>query len=179
MASLLDKLRRHRRLAALARAQKRLAKGDKPGGLKRVRALAEKGLPEAQVALAHLYEKGEGVVPSIAEAFRWYQSAAEQGSPEGQAKLGEAYLAGLMKRDGHGSASDGLLDELFEKGFSVPKNIGEAVRWTRLAAQGGHVAAAARLGILHASGSGVDQDFAAAEHWLTLAAEKGAASRPG
>ncbi|HEY4975042.1 MAG TPA: hypothetical protein VII41_15620, partial [Steroidobacteraceae bacterium] len=56
------------------------------------RAQAERGDREAQLCLAQLYERGDGVLQSFVEAERWYRSAAEQGSVVAQGRLGEIYL---------------------------------------------------------------------------------------
>lgn len=58
---------------------------------------AEKGLPEAALALAATYDPGElsrmkgvvGVVPDAALARKWYEKARQLGSPEADARLSE------------------------------------------------------------------------------------------
>ncbi len=56
---------------------------------------AEAGQPDAQLALAKMYDYGLGVVRDHAEAIRWYRIVAEtEGWPEAQRELGLAYLSG-------------------------------------------------------------------------------------
>src|SRR5262252_1363860 len=59
------------------------------------RELAEAGEAAAQLRLAQLYERGQGVLQNFVDAERWYRAAAEQGSVPAQARLGEIYLTGL------------------------------------------------------------------------------------
>ena len=58
------------------------------------RSLAEQGKASAQHQLAKMYENGEGVPKSQAEAAKWYRLAAQQGHAGAQLYLGEMYLAG-------------------------------------------------------------------------------------
>lgn len=48
---------------------------------------AEMGLPEAQYELAVCYEEGCGIVPSRADALKWYQKAANNGYEKAKAAL--------------------------------------------------------------------------------------------
>ncbi len=57
--------------------------------------LAEAGLAEAQLFLAHSYANGPERPRSYATAARWYQAAAAQGLPEAQYQLGLLYETGL------------------------------------------------------------------------------------
>jgi len=47
-----------------------------------IRAAAEKGNDEAQILLAKMYLKGEGVLQSKTQAAKWLRRAAEHGGPE-------------------------------------------------------------------------------------------------
>ena len=59
-----------------------------------IKKAAEKGLPESQYILGLLYETGQGVKQSDAEAFKWYKKAAEKGLPQAQLGLGRLYANG-------------------------------------------------------------------------------------
>jgi hypothetical protein len=52
---------------------------------------AQQGLPDAQLALAHVFRDGVGVRRSGADAITWFYQAARQGSAEAQYALGEMY----------------------------------------------------------------------------------------
>src|SRR6478752_1126336 len=71
---------------------------------------AEAGEIAAQVELANIYAKGQGVAKDEKEAAKWYLKAAEQGNPEAQLFLGSAYLRGrVFRRDGGAAAKWYLL----------------------------------------------------------------------
>ena len=55
---------------------------------------AKKGSLAAQLTLANLYETDKGHL-NVGLAAMWYLEAAENGSPEAQAKIGELYLNGV------------------------------------------------------------------------------------
>ena len=68
-----------------------LAKGD---GVADLVGRAEKGEAAAQMELAGIYLKGEGVTKDVAEAVKWLSKAAELGNGDAQMKLGGIYLGG-------------------------------------------------------------------------------------
>lgn len=62
--------------------------------------LALQGDALSQLYVGSMYERGEGVVPNIGEAIRWYQSSAAQGNVDAQINLAEIYSAGhLVEQD--------------------------------------------------------------------------------
>ena len=67
------------------------------------------------------------------------------------------YNRGVMHATGHGQ----------------PQNDDEALKWFRLAAEGGHVLAQCNLGVLYASGRGVPQDDVRAWAWFAISASQG------
>jgi TPR repeat protein len=75
------------------------------------RSLADEGNAEAQVAIAIMYGRGEGVPQNYAEAAKWYRKAADQGNFMAQADLGI----------------------LYEEGRGVPQNYVQAHKWFSLA----------------------------------------------
>src|SRR5260370_10443986 len=70
------------------------SRGDFATAARLYRSLAEQGKASAQHQLAKMYENGEGVPKSQAEAMKWYRLAAEQGHAGAQLYLGGMYLAG-------------------------------------------------------------------------------------
>lgn len=56
--------------------------------------LATKGLPKAQLFLAHLYTEGLGTPKNLSKALYWLQQAAEGGLAEAQYELGLRYEIG-------------------------------------------------------------------------------------
>ena len=62
---------------------------------------------------------------------------------------------------------------MYDNGQGVPQDYAEAVKWYRLAAEQGDVAAQYNLGIMYDNGDGVPQDYKEAVKWYRLAAEQG------
>lgn len=93
--------------------------------------LAENGFARAQIRLAVLYLKGEGVSRDYAKAIQWNQPPAEEGYP----------------------AAQNLMGVIFEYGFGVEKNHSEAIRWYTLAADQGYAKAKENLASLIAARS--------------------------
>ena len=103
------------------------------------------------VDLAMMYRRGLGVAADPAEAFRWYEEAAEKGDPIGMNGVGFSLREGL----------------------GVEKDIGAAVPWLQFAAEFGQPNAMHTLGTLYQRGEGVEQDpVKAYEWWLSLAATR-------
>ncbi|MBO7684650.1 MAG: SEL1-like repeat protein [Kiritimatiellae bacterium] len=118
---------------------------------RRIRTIAEKGIPEAQVSLAEAYFYGRGVATNRAEAVRWYRSAANAGDPAAQASLGLCLLRGL----------------------GCERNAAEAVKWYRRAAGQGNMAAMNDLAFCHMHGLGVERDERAGFTLALEAAKRG------
>ncbi len=155
------------------------AEAGKPGAVGRLRALAEAGLPRAQMYLAKLYETGKGVAADSAEARRWTARAADAGDPVALHNLALYYLQGrggprddvmaarLFKR----SASAGVADSqfnlglLYETGAGVDRNLVEAYRWFQVAANAGDLKARERAVALEARLS--PREMASAERMAT------------
>ncbi len=85
------------------------------------------------------------------ESLEALQKRAEKGSPEAQTAVGTMY------RNGEG----------------VHQDLGEAVRWFRLAAVQGYAEAENSLGFLYDYGGGVPIDHQEAARWYRKAAEQG------
>ena len=84
------------------------------------------------------------------------------------------FLRQLWSDAEHGKAgSQNELGLLYAKGFGVPKDYVEAVKWFLRAAEQGDYSAQFNLGVMHAEGVGVQVDFAEAVKWFRNAAEQG------
>lgn len=62
---------------------------------------------------------------------------------------------------------------LYSKGFGVPMDDTQALKWYMLAAEQGHAQAQCDLGVMHANGWGVPPDDGQALQWYLMAAEQG------
>jgi len=111
---------------------------------------AEAGGAVDQHKLGQLYEKGEGVAQSYAEAAKWYLKAATQGYVKSQSNLGNMYTVGQ----------------------GVKQDYKEAAKWYGKAAEQGYAKAQYNLGVMYDKGRGVDQKYKEAVKWFTLSAEQ-------
>ncbi|MDT8383516.1 MAG: tetratricopeptide repeat protein [Gammaproteobacteria bacterium] len=161
--------------------------------LKWTRKAAEKGVMQAQYALADIYAEKQGDAKAAVE---WYRKAAEQGHAEAYYKLGGLYERGAegVKADAQesvrlyqiaasemdvfaqkGSAdAQHVLAGMYQQGQGVKKDVAMALRWWEKAALQGHALAQLSLGRLYAQGEdGVQRDTHQATFWLNLAAAQG------
>jgi hypothetical protein len=160
--------------------------------LKWTRKAAEKGMMQAQVALANIYAEQRGDVKA---AVAWYRKAAEQGHPEAYYKLGKILEAG--GKDVRANADESVhmfqiaaseydvyaqqgsadaqytLAGMYQQGMGVKKNMAMALKWWEKSALQGHALAQLSLGQLYARGDGVERDTLQAKYWLDLAAAQG------
>ncbi|KAG0356066.1 hypothetical protein BG005_005006 [Podila minutissima] len=118
------------------------------------RQAAERGNATAQLTLARIYEKGQGVEPSDVEAVTWYRKAADRGNAEAQFSLGQ----------------------LYDDGRGVKEDVVDAAQWYRRAADQGHVDAQVKMGSWCSLGLGVETSDDEAANWYRKAALQGSAT---
>jgi len=136
----------HRSIAPLANAP-----SDPAQRLAYFQRGADAGDPEAELQLAILYAKGEGVTQDYSTAAKWFRAAAEQGVPRAQYDLGV----------------------LYERGRGVPTDTAQAAGWYRKAADGEYALAQYNLAVAYTKGEGTRKDPAAAASWYRRAAAQG------
>jgi TPR repeat protein len=112
---------------------------------------ARAGDAEAQLSLAILYAKGDGVPQDYAAAAKWFHAAAERGLMRAQYDLGV----------------------LYERGRGVPLDHRQAMTWYRKAAEQSHPLAQYNLAVAYTKGQGVRQNFFEAAVWYHRAAAQG------
>jgi TPR repeat protein len=160
--------------------------------LKWTRKAAEKGVMQAQYALADIYAEKQG---NAKAAVEWYRKAAEQGHAEAYYKLGALYEHGakdvaadaqesvrlyqiaasemdVFAQKGSADAQN-VLAGMYQQGQGVKKDVAMALRWWEKAALQGNVLAQLSLGRLYAQGEDVEHDSNQASFWLNLAAAQG------
>lgn len=172
---------------SLDKGMQALQREDYPAALQEWLALAEQGIPNAQVILGCMYRGGQGVRQDHREAARWFRLAAEQGMPQAQAFLGEMHYGGqgviqdyreaarwfrLAAEQGMAEAQ-ALLGGMYYMGQGVRQDLEQAARWLGRAAEQGIAEAQAALGAMYADGEGVEQDYVQAYKWLSLSAAQG------
>ena len=105
------------------------------------------------------YAKGQGVEKSDAEAYKWYQLAADRGEKFAQSNLAACYQAGravvqsndeafkyyrMSALQKHSNGEYGM-GSCYVNGWGVGKSEEEAIKWYRLAAAQGHSSALKEL----------------------------------
>jgi TPR repeat protein len=116
-----------------------------------LKAKAEKGDTQSQMALAKALAQGEGVPRDYKQAAHWCGLAASNGNIEAEAMMGE----------------------LCQAGRGLSHDLTNAMRWLNKAAKDGSVAAQYDLGFMYERGQGVAKDEKVAAHWYQLASEGG------
>jgi hypothetical protein len=106
---------------------------------------------EAELQLAILYAKGEGVAQDYATAATWFRAAADQGLPRAQYDMGV----------------------LTERGRGVKVDLTAAADWYLKAAQAGYPLAQYNLAVCYTKGQGIRQDLPEAALWYRRAATQG------
>ena len=131
--------------------KKRYLAGDHPGAARFILKAAEAGNPDAQNQIGYMYEAGDGVKKSDAEAGKWYQAGAAQGHARCEFALGS----------------------LYEAGRGVKENWDEAARWYQRSAMQDNEYGMYALGRAYQYGIGVPLDLNTAITWYDKAAANG------
>lgn len=140
-------------------ARQAYERGDYPEAHKRLLALAEKGNPEAQFDLAHIYFSGAGVVRDDRIGWSYLSAAANAGNTAAMLEMGMRYASGIgtqqslimavrwYRRAAHlGEAVAAFnLASMYEVGTEVPKDIRLAYAWYQISLKNGNLAARARV----------------------------------
>jgi hypothetical protein len=151
-----------------------------------VKKAADRGDAKAMDVLGDMYSEGKVTRENFAEAAKWYRRSADAGYVEAYAGMG---LFSLLKAVGLADGDDsavrfvrddskrGELQRLLmnPQTFRIQNQaeMKEAVRWLRKGAEEGHDANAQfMLGLLAASGVGVEKNPVQAAKWMRLAATK-------
>jgi len=148
---------------------------------------AEKGDAAAQVELATIYQRGEGLAKDPGAAAKWLRKAAEQGDANTQFTVGQTLLKaegipadvteGLKwlaqaAEQGHAEAQLAL-GGIYISGKLVKKNSIEAAKWFMMSAQQGNPLAQSQAARMHMTGAGVPKDDVEAYKWANVAAAQG------
>jgi len=140
-------------------ARQRFEAGDRAGSAKLLKQSAEAGNPLAQLHLALMFSKGDGVARDAPTALRWFKAAADAGEPAAQDLLGTMYEYGKSKgypvdddwdlaaKLWQASASQGWMNgefslgRAYQFGIGVPLSLQKAIPWYDKAAAQGHAQA--------------------------------------
>jgi len=155
--------------------------------LDKLSALANAGMPNAQLMIGLKYLSGDGVAKNDGEAAKWIARSATSGNAVAEYWLGSLY------QHGRGVAADPAQSlSWFEKsaaqgnrkamhnlaiayadGRGVAKDFMVAARWFTQAAQLGYVDSQFNLAVLYERGDGVPQSLLDAYKWYSIAAAQG------
>lgn len=153
-----------------------------------IRAQAEAGDINSQIAMASLYFSGKGVDERDPEAgLRWLYKAAESQSPEAYFNIGLVYEQGYngpadLARAAYWftkAAEAGDYDaqirltKMYSLGEGVQPNPEQALKWNQKAAESENPEAIYQLAAMFANGTGTEIDNAKYIELLSSAAEKG------
>ena len=152
-----------------------------------LQSAAAGGNAEAQLQLAILYAKGEGVTQDYATAAKWFRAAADQGLPRAQYDMGVLYERGrgvtadaeqavswyLKAAQGKYPLAEYNLAVAYTKGVGARKDLTEAALWYRRAAGQGVVLAMVNLATLYERGEGVAASPVDAYAWYMAAGQRG------
>ena len=138
---------------------------------------ARKGDRRAQFLLGEIFSYGLGADVDLAQAVRWYRSAAHKNEPSAQYKLARLYiekqndaravvLLEAAALSSHKEASNDL-GWMVVEGRADQK--GPALDWFLRAARQEHRAAALNIAALHSRGLEVEQNNRLAYTWLLIA----------
>jgi TPR repeat protein len=141
---------------ALEQATTALDKGDYATVLPPLRELADQGNARAQFKLGKLYDDGQGVAQSDAEALKWYRLSAEQGDADAEYNLAV----------------------MLDRGQGVPTNGAEALKWYMEAAEQGYAPVQNNLGLEYEDVRAVPQDYDEAVKWFRKSARSEAMPLP-
>ena len=134
--------------------------------------LAKRGLPEAQLRVAHAYLEGRGVPVSRVDAVRWCERAARGGSMEAQTLIASLLLS---DPDAFVATAERVTDQADRASDRGAASVGTAIYWAELAARAGSADAKALLAYLHAAGPEAMRDLKSSE---ALYAESATAGSP-
>jgi TPR repeat protein len=130
--------------------------GDHAGAARVALQSAQAGNPEAQLRVAMLYPKGDGVPKDANAAFRWMRAAAAQGEPMAEDLLGTIYEYGR---------STGF--------YEIGDDWDEAAKLWQASAGQGYVKGEFSLGRAYQYGIGVPIDHQIAIAWYDKSAAQG------
>ncbi len=156
------------------------AEGTSDSTISAIRNAAEQGDPDAQYILGRSYYYGKGTVQDKQLGIYWLQKSAEQNHAEAQFNLAHFYFRDHSKVD-KSEALD-LLKKAAEQNipeaqyslyevynndnpFIRIKNVPEAIKWLRKAAENDDIEAQLQLANYYYKGIGVSKNEAEARKW--------------
>ncbi|MEQ1936776.1 tetratricopeptide repeat protein [Mesorhizobium sp. CN5-321] len=153
-----------------------------------MQAAAEAGNPLAQFNFAQLLVSEDPGDAGLARAIPYYERAAATGLPDAQYAMAQVYANGVGGRKQDDARARGLLFQAARQNFDTAQlDLGDwliqgrggkrdykaGFGWTKVAAEGGNVAAQNHLAKLYMMGLGVEPDTTLAAAWYIVARRAG------
>lgn len=148
--------------------------------------IGQKASNDAYMDIGEMYETGNEVPQSRAQAAKWYREAADRKDPRGMIKLASLLVNGLGASPDYAQAfqlcqsaakeyapGQFCVGYFYQHGLGVKQDAAEAVKWYGKSAAGGHVPAFAALGQMYWKGQGVRADPVEAYLWFFQAFANG------
>ncbi len=162
-------------------------RNDPVAARRHLEAAAGLGLAAAQAELA--FAALNGAPADLAQAYRWFAAAADQGhagavcmigdfhrdglggAPQDPARAVQWYRQAAAQADPCASRAQLALHHSYAQGQGVERDDAMALDWLRRAAQAGNPSAQATLGRVYQQGTLVAVDATAAQQWLAKSRE--------
>lgn len=145
------------------------------------------GTPDALLQVAGMYEKGDELPQSYADAAKWYRKAADL-SPLARVNLAALFIDGKGVPRDYGQAmtlcqgaakqnygpAQYCVGYLYQRGLGTPADPKEAAKWYGQASKDGNRAAMMALAEMYSKGEGISINRPEAYYYLFLAHGRGA-----
>ena len=169
-------------------ADKRIEPDQEPLNITLTTLRAERGDPEAQLALGKAYAYGTPrLEKDPSQAKLWLELASLKGHGEAQYELGKLFYTGNGAAQDYFNAREWWIESavqgnlnaqqklgyLYSEGLGVDRDFDKAKNWYLRAAKSGHAEAQTLLGSLYHEGNRIPHDYNEAFKWYKLAAEQG------
>lgn len=165
-------------------------RGDYKTAIENWEPLSDYGIPEAQINLALMYLKGEGVGPDAAKAVALLEQAAKAGEPRALFEIGKILEAGEGGLAQDKERAKSFYQEALDMGYvraaaglagiaEDEDDYGGAETLYRQALAGGYFKAAMKIGRLYENGKGRQPDPVMALAWYYKARDNGVGELDG
>ncbi|CAM1656372.1 Sel1-like repeat [Bartonella choladocola] len=138
---------------------------DKEKAAKWFKLAAEKGHARALLQIEFIDQNIEEIEKDKAQSKDLVQSLSRQGDVNAQFNNGIASYNIQNKNNNSENLNKGMM---YLHGISVQKDLNEAAKWFKLAAEEGDTTAQFNLGLMYMNGNGVKKDEKEAMKWLML-----------
>ena len=152
--------------SAVRLGEKLMSQGKPKEAFAQFSRAAQAGNRDGEYRVGRCYLESTGVPPNLRQATRWLEKAGQQGHIEAQVLLARLNLVESGDRSDARVAAG-----LFHAAAPAKANYPEAMKWARMAADGGHADAQSLLAFILTNGPEGSRNQAEADSWYKRAAE--------